>query len=114
MQNPTGLAQRESDLSLLHRPVLVEESPVLILEALQLPLFLEGDFELRKVEILCVAEALEKEPVHDLGKRLVAATNTSVRRYVEDDRVGWDLFSNGLEQDLDLLVASALSETLRS
>jgi hypothetical protein len=75
-------------------------------------LLLEADLELREVEVLRVAEALEEEPVHDLGERLVAAADASVRRDVEDDRVGRDLLVDGLEQDLELLVARAVGEAL--
>ena len=78
----------------------------------ELALLLEADLQLREVEILRVAEALEEEPVHDLGQRLVAAADAAVRRDVEDDRMGRDLLVDGLQQDLELVVAGALGEAL--
>src|SRR5690606_916234 len=93
-------------------PLLLEEALILVLELPERALLLEADLQLREVEVLRVAEALEEEPVHDLGERLVAAADASVRRDVEDDRVGRDLLVDGLEQDLQLLVSGAVGESL--
>ena len=94
---------------------LVKSRLVLVLEALlSLFLLLEADLELREVEILRVAEALKKEPVHDLGERLVPAADTAIGRDVEDDSVSGDLSPLiALEQHLQLLVARALERSDR-
>ena len=89
---------------------LFEDLAVLGLEAVQPALCFQCDLELREVEIACVAQALEEEPVHDLGDALVAGTDTAVGGDVEDDRFGRDLLRDVLEQHLDLWISAALTE----
>src|ERR1019366_7840997 len=45
------------------------------------------DLQLGEIEVLGIAEALEEEPVHDLGQRLVTAPDAAVGGDVEDDGV---------------------------
>ncbi len=85
---------------------------VLVLETGELPLLLQADLELRQVEILRVVEALQEQPVHDLGQRLVAAADAAVGRDVEDHGVGRDLLVDAFSRTCELVVAGALGEAL--
>jgi hypothetical protein len=78
VQDTAGFAQRKRDLPFLGGPILVEQAPVFFLEALELSLFLQGNFEFREVQVLGVTEALEEEPIHDLGQASIAATYPTV------------------------------------
>ena len=80
------------------------------LEALEFPLLLERDLELGQIEVLSVAKALQEQPVHDLGERLVSALDAPIGRDVENHGVSRNVFRDLLEQDLQLRIARATSE----
>jgi hypothetical protein len=93
VHHPAGLGQREGDLD-PSRPTSSLPPVISLVGGLEVgepPLGLEGDLELGQVEVLGVAQALEEEPVHDLGQGLVAAADAAIGRDVEDDGVGRDL-----------------------
>ena len=113
VQDPARLAQRERELALLDVPILLEELAVLVLESRKLVLLFQADLQLRQIEILGVPKALQEQPVHDLGQRLVAGPDTSVGRDVEDDGVCRDLLGDRPEQHLHLLVVRPLAEASR-
>ena len=86
-------AQREGDLVPCRRPTPCRTCSLVELPrtSSSRPSSSRRDLQLGEVEVLGVAEALEEEPVHDLGQRLVAAPDAAVGGDVEDDGVGRDL-----------------------
>ena len=110
VHHPARLLHGDGDLALLGVPVAVEELLVPGLEGLEPPLVLERDLKLGEIQVARVAEALQEEPVHDLGEGLVARPDPPVRRDVEDHRLGRDLLADVPEQDLHLLIARPLRE----
>ena len=106
------LLHGDGDLALLVVPVLVEDVVVLGLEGVEPAFFLQGDFELREIEVPRVAQALEEEPVHDLGDALVAGADAAVGGDVEDHRLGGDVLADVGQQHLDLWIAAPLAEQL--
>ena len=113
MQHATRLTEREDHLALLLVPVLIEEFCVLGLEASKPPIFFERDLQLGEVEIPGVPEAVQEEPVHDLGQRLVACADATVGGHVEDHGVRGDALVDLLEHNLQSLIASTFGQTDR-
>lgn len=113
MHDPTGLLHRDGDEPFADVPVLVEGLSVPCLESVETARFLERDLEFGEVEITRIVEALQEEPVHDLGDALVASADASVGRDVEDDRLGGYLLGDVAEQNLDLGIAGTLGEDPR-
>src|SRR5262249_54403970 len=58
-------AKREHAHALVSVPLLVKPLPVELLEFSEAAFCLKRDLELGEIQILCVPEALEKQPVHD-------------------------------------------------
>ena len=103
---------RDHDQRFLPVPVFVEGLTVLGLEFFESATLFQRDLQLGQVQVLGVAEALQEEPVHDFGDALVACTNASVGRNVEDDCFRRDMLSNASQQDLRLRVSDALRQQL--
>ena len=112
MHDTARLLHGDGDLALLDIPIPGEDLLVLGLEGSEAALLLQGDLQLGEVQVPGITQALQEEPVHDLGDALVTGADAAVGRDIEDNGLGGDLLIDGLEQDLDLRVLAALGEQL--
>src|ERR1019366_972374 len=90
VQDTARFTQGKCNFAFLGGPFLIKEAPVFSFEPFKPALFLQGDFQFGEIQVLCVAEALKKEPVHDLSEGLVTASYASVSRDIANNGVGWN------------------------
>ena len=102
----------ECGFPLLAIPILAQQTCVGFFESRELSACFQCDFEFSEVEVACVTEALQKEPIHDLSDGLIARTDAAIRGNIEDDGVGRDALRDALENDRELVVADAIREQL--
>jgi hypothetical protein len=112
VQDTARFTQSKRDFAFLDGPFFIEEAPVLCLKPFKLSLLLQADFQFGEIQVLCVAEALKKEPIHDLSEGLVTASDTSVSRDIENDGVSWNLLVDQLQQHLQLVITCTQPETI--
>src|SRR6266545_4850156 len=108
----TGLLHGESDFGFLDVPILAEDSGESIFEESQTTFGFERDLQLRQIEVAGIAQPLQKQAVHDFSDRLIAAADAAIGGYIEDDRLGGNLFVDVREQRLNFWIASTLAEEL--
>jgi hypothetical protein len=106
------LLDGDGDLPLLDVPLLAEDLAVFGLESVEVGVLLQGDLQLREVQVARVPEALQEEPVHDLRDALVAGADAPVGGDVEDDGLGGNALGDVAEQDLNPGIMAALGEEL--
>ena len=94
MHHTASLLHGDGDQTFPNVPLLVEDILVLGLEVVEAASFLQGDFQLRQVEVARVTQALQEEPVHDPGDTLVTGEDAVVRRDVENDRLRRNLLGD--------------------
>ena len=110
VHHTAGLLHRNGDQAFARIPILAKDLLVLGLEGSQFTRFFQGDFQLREVEIPCIAQALQEEPVHDLRNTLIARTDPPICGDIKDHRLGGDLLSDARQQNLGFRIADALGQ----
>ena len=110
MHHPTGLLHRNGDQPFARIPILAKDLLVFGLEGLKFTRFFQSDLQLRKIEISCIAQALEKEPVHDFRDALIAVADPSICGHIKDHRLSGDLLGDARQQNLRFWIADALGQ----
>ena len=114
MHHTAGLLHSNRNQAFTRIPILAEDLLILGFEGSQITSFLQCDFQLRKVKIPRIAQALQEEPIHDLGNALIAGADPTICGHIEDHRLGGDLFSDAREQHLGFRIADPLASRTRS
>src|SRR5262249_32015503 len=83
------------------------------LKLLEPSLGLKRYLKLGEVNVLCVAQASQKKPIHDFRQHLIARPDAAIGRHIKNDGMRRNFLVDGFQNNIQLWITRSRCKTVR-